>query len=320
MESKRFISRINIKDFAIYIFFIALFVFLAIFAKGFLSLENLINVARQVSITGIVAAGATLVMLAGGIDLSIGSVLAATMAFSAYLMVNIGLHPVIGVLAGLALGGIIGLMNGILITKLNIPPLITTLATMTGARGLTYIITKGASIFGFSRNFKFIGQGYIAKIPVPVIIMIVVLFITFFILNNIPFGRHIYGIGGNEEAARLSGVNVNKVKLIVYIIGGVLAGLGGIILLSRMGTGTPTAGNGFELEVITAVVLGGVSISGGEGKLRGVVIGVLIMGILSNGLVILNVVWYYQWIVRMIVLLIAVGFDRNFGRAGLSKS
>jgi len=320
MENKRFLSRINIKDFAIYIFFIVLFAYLAIFAQGFLSVENLINVARQVSIIGIVAAGSAMVLLVGGIDLSIGSVLAASMVFSAYLMVNLGLHPVIGVLAGLALGGMVGLLNGILITKLNIPPLITTLATMTGARGLTYIITKGASIFGFSRNFKFIGQGYIAKIPVPVIIMIVVLFITFFILNKIPFGRHIYGIGGNEEAARLSGVNVNKIKLIVYVMGGVLAGLGGVILLSRMGTGTPTAGVGFELEVITAVVLGGVSISGGEGKLRGVIVGVLIMGILANGLIILHVVWYYEWIIRMIVLLIAVGFDKNIGRISLLRS
>lgn len=301
----------HLRDYAIFIFFILLFVIFSVVARGFLSATNLINIARQVSLIGIVSVGMTMVILSGGIDLSVGSVLAVSGTFAAYLMVKLSFPMIPAVIAGVGIGAFIGLVNGLLITKVNIPPLITTLATMTGARGIAYIITKGVPIYGFPESFSAIGQGYIWFIPVPVVIMILVFVAGYLVLNNLPLGRHIYGIGGNEEAALLSGLNVNRKKILVYLLSGLLAGIAGIVLLSRINTGSPTLGSGFELEVITAVVLGGVSISGGEGKLRGVIIGVLIMGVLSNGLIILSVDEYYQWVVRCVVLLLAVGLDKN---------
>lgn len=305
---------VQIREYAIFVFFILLFVVLSVTAKGFLSTENLINVARQVSLIGIVSVGMTIIILTGGIDLSVGSVLAASSTICAYFMVNMHLDMVTSCIIAIVIGGLIGLFNGILITYGDIPPLITTLATMTGARGLAYIATQGIPIYGFPKAFAFLGQGYIWKIPFPVILMVITFILGYILLNKLAFGRHIYGIGGNEEAVLLSGINIKKIKMIVYVLSGTLAGFAGIVLLSRINTGIPTAGSGFEMDVITAVVLGGVSIAGGEGKLRGVFIGVLIMGILSNGLIILNVQEYYQWVVRCFVLLLAVGFDRNAHR------
>ncbi|MCU9613127.1 ABC transporter permease [Caldibacillus lycopersici] len=304
-------KNIDIREYGILIFFIVLFIFLSIFANGFLSVDNLINVTRQVSVMGIVAVGMTLIIITGGIDLSVGSILAASGCLSAYMMVNAGIDPVTASLMGILLGSVIGLINGFMITKISIPPFVATLATMTAARGIAYIITDARPIYGFPESFNFIGQGYIWIIPVPVIVMILVFLIGSFILNKLAFGRHVYAIGGNEEAATLSGIKSNKVKMLVYILGGTLAGLAGVILLSRINTGLPSTGNAFELDVITAVILGGVSITGGSGKLRGVVLGVLIMGILSNGLIIMGVQEYWQWVVRGLVLAIAVGFDKN---------
>lgn len=301
----------NIREYAIVIFFILLFTLFSIIAKGFLSMTNLINVARQISLLGIVSVGMTVVILTGGIDLSVGSILGMSATLAAFSMVKLGLGMVPSVLISLVAAGVVGLSNGILITKANIPPLITTLATMTGIRGVCYIITKGIPIYGFKQEFSVLGQGYIGPIPIPVVLMILVFFLGFIVLNKMSFGRHVYGIGGNEEAAILSGIPVNKKKLIIYSASGILAGFAGIILLSRIMTGAPTLGSGFEMEVVTAVVLGGISISGGEGKLRGVIFGVMIMGILSNGLIILSVDEYYQWIIRCVVLLLAVGFDKN---------
>ncbi len=303
--------KVDIKDFGTVIFFIALFTFLSIFANGFLSVENLINVTRQVSMVGIVSVGMTCIILTGGIDLSAGSVLAATGCMTAYLMVNLQMNMYLACIIGILMGGVIGLMNGLLITKLSLPPFVATLATQTAARGLAYIITHATPIFGFPKEFEFIGQGYMGPVPTPVIIMIVTLLVGFFILYKLPFGRHVYAIGGNEEAAKLTGINADRVKIIVYSLEGLLVGFAGVVYLSRMNTGIPSSGANFELDVITAVILGGVSVTGGEGKLRGVILGVLIMGILSNGLIILNVQEYYQWLIRGLVLVLAVAFDKN---------
>lgn len=311
--------RIDIRDFAILIFFILLFVILSVVAKGFFDYRNLINVARQVSIIGIVSVGMTLVIMTGGIDLSVGSILAASGTIAAYLMVKLNTNMYVAILVGTLVGLLVGLLNGFLITKLDIPPLITTLATMTGIRGVAYIVTQGIPIYGFPEKFALLGQGYIWVIPVPVILMVITFILGYIVLNKTVFGRHCYGIGGNKDAASLSGVNVNKSLMAVYVISGLLAGFAGVVLLSRINTGVPTAGTSFEMDVITAVVLGGVSIAGGEGKLKGVIIGVLIMGVLSNGLIILSVQEYYQWAVRCIVLLLAVGFDRNIDKI-LSKN
>lgn len=304
-------KKLDIKDFGTVIFFVVLFLFLSVTANGFLTTDNLINVARQISMVGIVSVGMTCVILTGGIDLSVGSILAASGCLSAYLMANMQISPWIAILVGTLLGGVIGIINGFLITKASIPPFVATLATMTGARGIAYIITKSIPIYGFPESFSKLGQGYFLGIPIPVLIMIAVFLIGFIILYKLPFGKHVYAIGGNEEAAKLTGINSNRVKLIVYTLSGLLAGLAGTIMLSRMNTGIPTTGQGFEQDVITAVILGGISITGGEGKLRGVVLGVLIMGILANGLIILNVQEYYQWVVRGVVLALAVAFDKN---------
>ncbi len=304
---------IDMKEYGIIVFFLLLMLTLSFVARGFSSTENLINISRQVALVGIVAVGMTMVMISGGIDLSVGSIIAASGVTSAYLITQTGLNPVFAGILGIGVGGLVGLLNGFLISKLNIPPFIATLATMAGARGLAYVITEGMPIYGFPDEFAFIGQGYLSFIPVPVVVMILVFGVGYFLLNKVPFGKYVYGIGGNEEAARLSGVNVGNVKLLVYVINGLLSGLAGVILLSRIMTAVPNSGNGFEMDVITGVVLGGVSMSGGEGKLRGVLIGVLIMGVLSNGMMILGFVEYYQWIVRCFVLIIAVGFDRNIG-------
>jgi len=304
-------SKANVREYAILIFFVVLFVFFSVVARGFLSTTNLINVARQISLLGIVSVSMTLVILSGGIDLSVGSVLGMSATLAAFSMIKLGFGLIPSVLITLGVSALVGLVNGLLITKVNIPPLITTLATMTGVRGVCYIITKGVPIYGFKKGFSVLGQGYIGPVPIPVVLMVAFFIVGYLVLNKMAFGRHIYGIGGNEEAAVLSGINVAGKKLTVYVISGLVAGFAGIVLLSRIMTGAPTLGTGFELEVITAVVLGGVSISGGEGNLRGVIFGVLIMGALSNGLIILAVDEYYQWVIRCIVLLLAVGLDKN---------
>ena len=307
---------INYKENASFVFFIVVFLVFSIFAKGFFDFGNIVNVLRQVSVIGIISVGMMMVIITGGIDLSVGSVIGTSAALAAFLMVDAQINMYLACTIAIAVGALIGLINGLLITKIDIPPLITTLATMTGCRGLAYIITKGIPIYGFPQEFSFLGQGYIWVIPLPVLIMTVVMIFGYIMLSKTSFGLHIYGIGGNAEATRLCGVNVKKTLNLVYIISGALAGFAGVVLLSRINTGTATVGTSYEMEAITAVVLGGVSVSGGEGKLKGVVIGVLIMGILSNGLIIMGIEEYYQWVVRCIVLLLAVGFDRNAYRFG----
>lgn len=301
---------IFIRKFGILIVLLLLMVFFSVTTSAFLSLTNLFNVARQVSMLGIAAVGMTCVLLTGGIDLSVGSLLSIVSVAGAWAMVKGGCSQVVAVLICLALATLFGLINGLIVTKVNIPPLIATLGTMTIIRGISFIITGGLPIHGFPESFTIIGQGYIGVIPIPVIIMAIVFIAGAFILNRSFFGRYFYAIGGNEEATRLSGVNVRGIKLLVYSLSGLTAGIAGVILLSRVNSGQPVAGSGFEMDVVTAIVLGGVSISGGEGKLSGVLTGVLIMGVLSNGLIIMNIGDYYQNVIKGLVLLIAVGFDR----------
>ena len=201
---------INYKENATLVFFIVLFVFFSIFATGFFKFDNIINVLRQVSIYGIVSVGMMMVILTGGIDLSVGAIIGTSATLAAYLMVKVGVNMYAAALIAIAVSALIGFVNGLLITKINIPPLIATLATMTGFRGVAYIITEGMPIYGFPEGFSFIGQGYIWVIPVPVVLMIIVMVIGYIFLTKTPFGLHIYGIGGNEEATRLCGVNVKK--------------------------------------------------------------------------------------------------------------
>jgi len=264
---------------------------------------------------GICAVGMTFVILTGGIDLSTGSVVGVAAASAARLMVA-GIHPVPATIFALALGVIFGLINGFLINKVSLPPLITTLGTMTALRGVTLVLTDGRGVFGFTRNYSVIGQGYVAEnligpyVPVPVVIMVAAFVLGYVILEMTKFGRYVYGVGDNEEATRLSGVNVKKVKYAVYAFSGFLSALAGIVYLSRMMSAQPTAGQSYEMEIITAVVLGGVSIKGGEGKISLVIVGVLIMGVLVNGMIMMNINAFYQWVVKGGVLLLAVSYDK----------
>lgn len=297
---------------------IALFVFFSLTTDAFLTSSNLINVVRQVSFTGIAAVGATMVLLIGGIDLSLGSVLAFTGVIAAKVIIEAGYPPMLGLLAGVTAGMATGLINGLIVTKLRIPALITTLGTLTIIRGVSFTLTGGLPVFGFPKEpflgfaegVQAIGKGYVLGIPVPVIIMVIVFILGYVFLYRTYFGRYIYAIGGNLETARLSGIKVQRIQLLVYTLAGLLTGIAGMIVMGRVNSGQPSLGVGFELEVITAVVLGGVSIAGGAGSLLGVILGVFIMGVLSNGLIILNVTEYDQMVVRGLVLLIAVGVDQ----------
>lgn len=296
---------------------IGLLLFSAIIAfinPRFISSSNLLNVLRQTSINAIIAAGMTFVILTGGIDLSVGSILAFSSAVGAY-MLSSGYGMVASVAAALLIGAASGLVNAVIITKGRVQPFIATLATMTLLRGATLVFTDGRpiSVAGseFLSGFRYIGAGSIGPIPVPVIIMIIVFAVCWHILNNTRFGRHLYALGGNEEAALLSGLSTTKIKSSAYIINGVLSALAGIILTARLISAQPTAGSGYELDAIAAVVLGGTSLSGGQGTVIGTIIGALIIGILNNALNLLDVSAYYQMIAKAIVILIAVLLDRK---------
>ncbi|WAA09264.1 ABC transporter permease [Fervidibacillus albus] len=285
---------------------------LTILTPNFLSVNNLLNVFRQVSINALIAFGMTFVILTGGIDLSVGSILALSSALTASFMVG-GMDPLLSVFIGVLLGAIMGGLNGFVITKGNVAPFIATLATMTIFRGLTLVLTEGRPITGLSDSFSFqmIGKGYFLGIPFPVILMVVVFLILYIVLKQTTFGRGIYAIGGNEEASRLSGLKVDRIKGGAYVISGAMAALAGIILTSRLNSAQPTAGESYELDAIAAVVLGGTSLSGGRGKIVGTLIGALIIGVLNNGLNLLNVSSFYQQVVKGGVILLAVLLDRK---------
>ncbi|AKL93839.1 ribose transport system permease protein RbsC [Clostridium aceticum] len=289
--------------------FLGLCIFMAIISEQFLTTSNLVNVARQVSINGILAVGMTFVILTGGIDLSVGSVMAFTGTIMAGMMINSGLPPTVAVIIGIALGAFIGYLNGIFVAYAKIPAIIVTLAMMEIPRGLALLYTGGYPLSGLPRSFAFIGRGYILGIPMPVVIMIIVYILAYVILNHLPLGRYIYAIGGNEEAVRLSGVKVKRYKIIAYLISGFTASISGIILTSRLMSGQPMAGVGFELDAIAAVVLGGTDIAGGRGHILGTLLGALLMGVLSNGLNLMGVSPYVQRVFKGLIILVAIYYS-----------
>jgi len=251
----------------------------------------------------------TCVILTTGIDLSVGSVMGLTSIVGALLMTTAGVPILPSVLITLLMAAGIGFINGLFVAYVRVPALITTLAMMTILRGLCYVLCGGMPVWGLPESFKKLGQGYVGQIPIPVLIMLGVFAVGWVFLNRTKSGRYMYGLGGNREAVRLSGVYTARVETLVYVISGFLTGLAGIIMLSRINTGQPKIGTGYEMDVITAVVLGGVSIMGGEGSLVGVLIGVLITGVLANGMILMDVSEYYQQITKGLVLLAAVTFD-----------
>jgi ribose transport system permease protein len=299
----------TIKEYSIYLILVILMVFFSTMNRIFLTPNNLFNVARQISMLGIASVGMAFVLLLGGIDLSVGSLISLVNIVTAWFMVKAEMHPLPACLVSLMMATSIGFFNGWIIANIKMPPIIVTLASMTMLEGLTFIICGGFPIFGFPQSFAVIGQGYLGPVPIPVIVMVVVLAIGAFILNETFFGRWFYAVGGNEEAANLSGINVKRVKYLVYTLSGFFAGIAGIVMLSRANSGQALAGKGFEFDVITAVVLGGVSVSGGSGKISNVVAGVFILGVLSNGMVLMNITQFSQMVIKGAVLLVAVGFD-----------
>ena len=284
----------------------------SMFNPRFLSINNLLNVLRQTSINSVIAIGMTLVILTGGIDLSVGSVLAITGALCA-AMISAGINPMAVIVITLAIGFILGVLNGIFISYAKLQPFIVTLVTMTLLRGATLVYTDGKPIPVRVEGefFENIGGGYLLEIPVPIYIMLGLFLVGYYVLNNTKFGRYVYAIGGNEEATGLSGVNTSKYKTLVYGAAGSLAALAGIIVTSRLGSAQPTAGAGYELDAIAAVVLGGTSLSGGVGRIAGTALGAIIIGVLGNALNLLNVSSYYQMMIKAAVILIAVLIDKK---------
>lgn len=291
---------------------ILIVIVLGILSPSFFTLDNILNLLRQVSINALIAFGMTLVILTAGIDLSVGSLLALGSALTAG-MLNSGMDPLLAVFIGLIIGFVLGAINGLIITKGKVAPFIATLATMTIFRGATLVYTDGKPITGLSDSFTFemIGRGYVMGVPFPAILMVIAFAILYFVLRKTVFGRQIYAVGGNEEAATLSGIKADRVKIWVYSITGMLTVLAGIILTSRLNSAQPTAGSMYELDAIAAVVIGGTSLMGGRGRIVGTLIGALIMGSIDNGLNLLNVSSFYQQIVKGGVILLAVLADRR---------
>ena len=306
MEKKR---RFSVSQVFVYLILLFVIIFFSVLSDKFLKTKNILNICRQVSMIGICSVGMTMVLLTGGIDISIGSLIALAGVVGAKLMAEAGWPVYLAMLIGVIVSVVCGLVSGIMVAKFDVPALIATLAMQTIARGIAFILTAGIPVYGLPETVKALGQGYFLGIPIPVYIMVLVFFIGWWMLEQTTFGRHVYALGGNEEVARLSGINVFKRKVQIYALSGLFAGISGVIMLSRINSGQPNTSEGFEMDVITAAVLGGVSVAGGQGKIINVIAGVFIMGMLSNGMTLLNLDEYWQWVVKGLVLLFAVAFD-----------
>lgn len=310
MENNKLINRVQ--DLGALIALILLVVVIGFISPEFRTVDNFLSLLRQSSINGLIAFGMTCVILTGGIDLSVGSVLALTTAICAGLIVN-GMPVGLAMIIALVLGVVFGVISGVLVTKGRLQPFIATLITMTVFRGMTMIFMDGRPISGLGNSFilKFLGKGSILGIPVPVILFVAIFILLMFLLQKTTFGRRIYATGSNWKSAKLAGVNIDRTKIIAYAISGLMAAMAGLILLSRLNSAQPTLGSGYELDAIAAAALGGVSMDGGRGKLWGTFVGVLIIAVLNNGLNILGVSSYYQDVVKGLVILIAVLSDRK---------
>jgi ribose transport system permease protein len=300
---------IKLRKFAIVGVLLILIAMFTTLSDRFLTYQNLLIIVRQVAMLGISAVGMTCVILTAGIDLSVGSMMAISNIIAAQLMAKVGMPIFPAICITLLITAVIGLISGIFVAYVKVPALITTLSMMTLLRGFSYILSNGLPVWGLPEGFKKIGQGYVGVIPIPVIIMLFIFFLGWVFLNRTKIGRYVYGLGGNREAVRLSGVYTARIEVLVFMISAFLTGIAGIIMLSRINAGRPNIGIGYELDVITAVLWGGVSIMGGAGSILGVLVGVLIIGILSNGMVLIDISEYYQQVTKGVVLLLAVIFD-----------
>ena len=307
LTRRQLIDEIFVK-WGIYIALLLLVIFMALIAPNFFSIKNGLNIAQAVSINAVVASGMTVVILTAGIDLSVGSIVAAS-GVATVLLLNGGVPTAIAALVAILVGAFIGLINGAIIAHLALPAFIVTLGALTYTRGIAYSMHGGPVQIAGKSGIESIGNGSIGGIPMPVFIMIFVYWFFWFLLERTKFGRHVYAVGGNPQAARLSGIDVKKVLMSVYVISGVTAGLAGLMFASRVRSGQVTAGVGYELDAITAVILGGTSLFGGRGRIFGTLIGALLIGVLSNGLVLLGVPIYTQLMIKGGVIILAVAID-----------
>jgi ribose/xylose/arabinose/galactoside ABC-type transport system permease subunit len=282
---------------------------LSIYTDRFLNQENIINITRQVSINGILAIGMTVVVLTGGIDLSVGSLVALSGVITALLLRDQKMAILVVVPISLLTGLVMGSLNGYFVAYCRAAPFVVTLAMMTAARGLTYVISKGRPISPLPAEFLFLGKGNLWIIPIPVIIFLLTFLLGYLLLRYFRIGRYIYAVGGNENAAIVSGINAKKVKLFAYTFSGILCGLAAVILTARVSAGLPQAGQSYELDAIAATVIGGTSLAGGRGRLWGTLVGALLLGVVNNGLDLMEITSFYQQIVKGVIILGAVLLD-----------
>lgn len=295
--------------FTVLILLIIVIAYFGITAPGFMTVGNGMSLLRQIAVLGILSTGFSMVMIAGGLDLSISSQLSLVSCATAMMIVN-GVPSILACIAGIVIAVLISTFNGCAIVTTGMPAMICTLAMQQVLQGVVYIFTGASPVYGLPDSMKIIGQGYILGIvPIPIIIMAVIFLIGAFILNRTYLGRYFYAVGSNEEATRLSGLSSKKIMILSYVINGVFVGLASIVLMSRIASGQPAAGQGYEMDVITACVVGGIAFSGGKGKMLGVVQGVLVMGVLSNGLGVKGVDSYTQLLCKGIVLIVVVSID-----------
>ncbi len=298
-----------LRRFSVAVIFLGLVLVFSLITEDFLTLSNLLNVARQTSIVAIVSVGMTFTILTAGIDLSVGSLVAVSGALAAIASARWGLPVPAAVIVGILTGGLAGVISGLLIAKGGLPPFVATLAMMAAARGATLVITDARPITGVTRAFRQFGNGSLLGVPIPVWVLAAVGLLAWWVLAHTRFGRHVYALGGNEETARLAGISVDRVKIAVYVISGGLSGLAGAILAARLNSAQPTAGIAMELDAIAAVVLGGTSLAGGAGGVGGTLVGAFIMGTLANGLNLAQVPSYTQKLIQGAVIVLAVLLD-----------
>jgi ribose transport system permease protein len=309
-----------VSDYGIVFVVVGLIIVLTLLTDKFFSLSNLMNVLRQISMIAIIAVGAFYTMVGGGIDISLGSIVGFTGIMFAMAVTNWMIPWPIALIITLLIGCACGLINGLVVSRVGVPPFIVTLGMMEIARGVTYVITNAYPITLTDEAVKMIGRGYILTyIPVPVVIMLLVYIIAHFISQRTKFGRFVYAIGGNQEAAYLSGIKVKRVMTLTFVISSGLAALSGIILASRLASGQPNGAIGWEFEAITGAVIGGVSINGGKGKIFGVLFGAIVIGLLTNGMTLMDVSSFWQKIIKGLVLVAAVSFDVLKTRRATSK-
>lgn len=302
-------KKTNVSDYAILLVLLVMIVGMTIAKPVFLSKDNLINIARQISMVAIVGIGMTFVLIIGEIDLSVGHI-ACLSGIIVSICLRAGMNIPVSILLALAVGSVIGLANGLINTYLKIPSFIVTMGMDNIAYGIVLVITNAYPVTGLPESFKVIGRGYLGFIPVPVIIMAVCYVLGYILLKYIPFGRNMFAIGGNRDAAKLSGIAVEKCKVAIFTICGFTAAISGVILASRLFSGQPSSGTSFSMDAIASCVIGGTSTTGGKGRVWGTLIGALIMGIVDNGMTLLGISTNWQYIVKGAIIIVAVGLDQ----------